>query len=76
MTREMLMDRLFRLSAERDARLEAMWRMTPNERIAAMRRGDLSMEQCCAWAARYPRQVPLSNGEWEFIANYMPEVCE
>jgi len=76
MTPEMLMDRLFRLSAERDARLEAMWRMTPNERIAAMRRGDLSMEQCCAWAARYPRQVPLIDGEWEFIAAYMPEVCE
>jgi len=76
MTREMLNDRLFRLSAEREARLEAMWRMTPNERIAAMRRGDLSMEQCCAWAARYPRQVPLINGEWEFIAAYMPEVCE
>jgi len=76
MTREMLNDRLFRLSAEREARLEAMWRMSPNERIAAMRRGDLSMEQCCAWAARYPRQVPLINGEWEFIAAYMPEVCE
>ncbi len=76
MTREMLMDRMVRLSAERDARLEAVWRMTANERIAAMRRGDLSLEQCCAWAARYPRQVPLINGEWEFIAAYMPEVCE
>ncbi len=76
MTREKLMDRMVRLSAERDARLEAVWRMTANERIAAMRRGDLSLEQCCAWAARYPRQVPLINGEWEFIAAYMPEVCE
>lgn len=76
MTREMLSDRLVRLHAEREARLEALWRMTPNERIAAMRRGDLSMEQCCAWAARYPRQVPLINGEFEFIAAYMPEICE
>jgi hypothetical protein len=50
--------------------------MTPNERIAAMRRGSLSMEQCCAWAARYPHQVPLINGEFEFIATSMPEVCE
>ena len=50
--------------------------MTPNERIAAMRRGDLTMEQCCAWAARYPQQVPLINGEFEFIAAYTPEVCE
>jgi hypothetical protein len=76
MTREMLSDRLVRLRVEREARLEALWRMTPNERIAAMRRGDLSMEQCCAWAARYPRQVPLINDEFEFIAAYMPEICE
>jgi hypothetical protein len=76
MTREMLSDRIVRLRVEREARLEALWRMTPNERIAAMRRGDLSMEQCCAWAARYPRQVPLINDEFEFIAAYMPEVCE
>ena len=47
--------------------------MTPTERIAAMRRGDLSMQQCCAWAARYPNQVPLINGEFEFIAAYTPE---
>jgi hypothetical protein len=67
---------LFRATVEREARLEALWRMTPNERIAAMRRGDLTMEQCCAWAARYPRQIPLINSEWEFIAAYMPEVCE
>jgi hypothetical protein len=76
MTREMLTDLLVRLRVEREARLEAMWRMTPNERIAAMRRGDLSMEQCCAWAARHPDQVPLINGEWEFLAAYLPEVCE
>jgi len=67
---------LSRTVTERAARLEALWRMTPNERIAAMRRGDLTMEQCCAWAARYPQQVPLLNGEFEFIAAYRPEVCE
>jgi hypothetical protein len=66
---------LTRMSVEREARLEALWRMTPNERIAAMRRGSLSMEQCCAWAGRFPQQVPLINGEFEFIAAYLPEVC-
>jgi hypothetical protein len=76
MSPETFCERLFRLIAERDGRLEALWRMTPNERIAAMRRGDLSLEQCCAWASRYPEQVPLINGEWEFIAAYMAEVCE
>ncbi len=67
---------LFRITTERAARLEALWRMTPNERVAAMRRGDLTMEQCCAWAARHPRQVPLINGEFEFIAAHMTEIYE
>ena len=39
----------------RDARLEALWRMTPDERVTAMRRGNLTLEQCCAWAAPLPR---------------------
>jgi hypothetical protein len=64
------------MTVERQARLEALWRMTPNERIAAMRRGELTMEQCCAWAARYPHQIPLINGEFEFIAAYLPEISE
>ena len=63
-------------TAQREARLAALWAMTPTERIAAMRRGDLTMEQCCAWAARYPNQVPLLHGEYEFIAAYTPEVRE
>jgi len=76
MTSEALTQLLTRITVERGARLEALWRMTPSERIAAIRRGDLTMEQCCAWAARHPRQVPIINGEFEFIAAYMPEVCE
>ncbi len=41
-----------------------------------MRRGELSLEQCAAWAARYPKQVPLLNGEFEFLAAHTPEVRE
>jgi hypothetical protein len=55
---------------------EAVWRMSPAERVAAMYRGDLSVFQCLAWAARYPEQVPLLNGEWWFIAIRMPEIAE
>lgn len=76
MTSETFTQLLTRMTVDREARLEALWRMTPNERIAAMRRGDLTMEQCCAWAGRYPHQVPVINGEFEFLAAYMPEVCE
>jgi len=37
-----------------------------------MRRG----EQLAAWSARHPEQVPMLNGEFEWIAIRAPEVCE
>ena len=58
----------------RDARLRALWEMTPAQRIAAMRRGELTLEQCAAWAARYPKQVPMLNGEFEYLTAFTPEV--
>ncbi len=60
----------------RRARLQALWRMTPTQRVAAMRRGELSLEQCAAWAARYPEQMPQINGEYEYLAAFTPEVRE
>jgi hypothetical protein len=48
--------------------------MTPTQRVTAMRRGELSLEQCAAWAARYPEQVPQINGEFEYLAAFTPEV--
>ena len=42
----------------------------------AMRRGEFSLEQCAAWAARYPEQVPQINGEFEYLAAFTPEVRE
>ena len=62
-----------RPSADREQRLQALWQMTPSQRVTAMRNGGLTMEQCCAWAARYPHQVPLINGEFEFITAHTPE---
>ena len=53
-----------------------MWEITVEQRIAAMRRGELTMTQLFAWAARYPEQVPLIDGEYEFIAAFTPEVAE
>ncbi len=50
-----------------------LWAMTRAERIAAMRAGVLSMQQCCEWAARRPHEVPLVNDEFEFIAAYDAE---
>jgi hypothetical protein len=59
-----------------DEQLRRLWAMSPSERVAAMRRGELNMRQCCAWAGRHPDQVPLLNGEFEFIAAYTPEAAE
>lgn len=58
----------------RRARLRPMWEMTPAQRVAAMYRGELTIEQTLAWAARHPDQVPAVNGdpimrgEFAFIA--------
>jgi hypothetical protein len=64
------------LAGERRARLAALWEMTVRERVVAMRNGELSLELCAAWAERYPEQVPLINGEFEYLAAFTPEVCE
>lgn len=53
-----------------------LWSMTPEERITAMRAGRLTTHQCTRWAARRPHEVPLLNGEFEFIAAWTPEVVD
>ena len=55
---------------------EALWRMSPAERVAAMYRGHLTLYQCLAWAARHPEQVPTLNGEWWFIAIRTPDIAD
>jgi hypothetical protein len=76
MSQSLLIDQILQDLRARDARLRALWEMTPSERVAAMRRGELTLEQCSAWAARHPEQVPLLNGEFEYLAMFTPEVCE
>lgn len=41
-----------------------------------MRSGGLSLSECCAWAAKAPEEVPLVNGEFEFIVMFTPEAEE
>jgi hypothetical protein len=60
----------------RHARLRRVWQMSPDQRVAAMRRGELTVEQLAAWSARHPEQVPMLNGEFEWIAIRTPEACE
>jgi hypothetical protein len=58
---------------EQKARL---WAMTPDERVREMRAGRLSLRLCLHWASRRPDEVPLLNGEYEFIAVDTPEVTD
>jgi len=60
----------------RHARLRRVWQMSPAQRVAAMRRGELTVEQLAAWSARHPEQLPMLNGEFEWIAIRTPEACE
>ncbi len=58
---------------EQKARL---WAMTRDERVRAMRAGKLSLRLCLHWASRRPAEVPLLDGEFEFIAIHTPEAAE
>jgi hypothetical protein len=42
-------------------------RMTREERISASRHGGFNRWERWVWASRYPEDVPLLNGEFEWI---------
>jgi hypothetical protein len=42
--------------------------MTPERRRLAFERGELRRDELAAWAARYPEEIPLINGELPWIA--------
>ena len=65
-----------RAERARAGRLRSLWQMTPAQRVAAMRRGELTYEQLAAWSARHPDEVPVVHGEFEWILAKLPEVCE
>jgi hypothetical protein len=57
-------------------RLAVLYRMSPDERRAAARRGELAYAEACKWAARYPHEVELVDGEFWFMAQRTPEATE
>jgi hypothetical protein len=42
--------------------------MSPKQRVDAAHRGDFNRTQRAIWASAYPDEVPLVNGELEWIA--------
>jgi len=65
-----------RAERARAGRLRSLWQMTPEQRVAAMRRGDLTYEQLAAWSARHPDEVPTVHGEFEWIVAKLAEMVE
>jgi hypothetical protein len=55
---------------------EQLQAMTHTQRVEALCQGELSYAQCCKWASWRPREVPLINGEFAFLAAFDPNFCE
>jgi hypothetical protein len=56
--------------------MAALYRMSREERRAAARRGELTYAEACKWAARFPDEVELVDGEFWFIAQRTPEAAD
>jgi hypothetical protein len=54
-------------------RMAVLCRMSRDDRQAAARRGDLTYAEACKWAARFPDEVELVDGEFWFISQHTPE---
>lgn len=52
----------------RRAFLRRLERMSPEQRLRAARKGRFTRAERALWAARYPEEAPLVNGEYEWIA--------
>jgi hypothetical protein len=50
--------------------------MSPRERLQAYRSGALTRRECTLWAARYPEEAPLVNGEMEWIALALADLLD
>jgi hypothetical protein len=55
---------------------DPLWSLTAEQRVRAMRQGELTWAELFAWARRAPDEVPLVNGEFAFIAAFTPEAAE
>jgi hypothetical protein len=71
-----LIQQLARRRADNAEHSHALWQMTVEQRVGAMRRGELTPSQLWEWAKQRPDEVPLLNGEFEFVAIFTPEAAD
>ena len=65
-----------RLGAYRRAELDALERMTPEERLMRYRKGQLTIRQGWAWWDRHPGEVPTIDGHPEWFARTLCDVAD
>src|SRR4051794_18311410 len=79
---EAVLERALAAEAQRAEQRKALWRMTPDGRVGAMWRRELSYFQLCEWSARAPHEVPRiatdptsagEPGEFAWIVRSTPE---
>jgi hypothetical protein len=75
-TAEATAERLAARHAAQQQETHALWAMTAEQRRTAMHHGELTQRQLLQWASRRPKEVPLINGEFAFIAALTPEVAD
>lgn len=73
---EQMMRKLLADKARKHEQAKRLWAMSPEQRIDAMRRGKLTFWQLHHWTKEAPEEVPLLNGEFEFISSHTPEVAD
>jgi hypothetical protein len=73
---QQMMESLAAQRASRRERSQALWKMSAQERVSAMERGELTWGQLYEWASKARHEVPLINGEYAFIAAQTPEAAE
>ena len=64
-----------RAESKIDAFVSELWKMTSDERVRASRYS-FNRWELWVWAARFPDEVPLINGEYEWIALRSADVLE
>jgi hypothetical protein len=55
---------------------ERLWAMTRAERVAAMWRSQLTLQELAHWSSHAPHEVPLLGGEFAWIAMRTPDWAE
>lgn len=53
--------------------LAALWKMSSEQRVDAMWRGELTLYQCTKWSGQRPDEVPTLGGEFAYLMVHTPE---